>query len=92
MHSESSKAIDTDRKVTLLKSKNKENSSRQKLLSKSKEVLSSRHKQFKIHNEDPKGLYYGNTNKSRSKSKKNFAFEMRVSKKNLYGVKSGVIF
>jgi hypothetical protein len=92
---ESSKTIESDKNTVLHQSKNKENKIKNtKLLSKGKETIRSRAKNLKNEDDEEqrKGIYYGFTSKSRSKSKKEIGFEKRSSKKGLQTIKSGLVF
>ena len=88
VNTETGKLIETERKHP--RSRNKENSSRTKRPSRSRDLLGSRTKPVTSrHEEAPKGIYYGHPSKSRSKSRKGL-IESK-SKKLVHPAKSGLV-
>lgn len=76
--------------------KNKEDTCKNRLLSKGKSGIKSRSKDVKLitknsEREQKRGIYYQTTNKSRSKSKKGNILEKSSSKKGLLTAKLGNI-
>lgn len=88
-----SRVLESNKNMNMVTSKNKENKSKSKMmLSKGKETIRSRRKELRTQNDEDnkKGVYYGFTEKSRSKSKKT-TIQRKNSKKGLL-TKSGLVF